>query len=111
VKFARRFVPGKFSQNDPLAQASRYLFGSFCEISQCFFQVISNGREDNHDSSTAQTMINSGRKSLILDIYMNGMCSNRNPAEFVECKKPKRLTAFSTSTSYTRWTLLFMESQ
>jgi hypothetical protein len=110
VKFARRFVPGKFSQNDPFAQASRYLFGPFCEISQCFFQVISNGREDNHDSSTAQKMINSARKSLIIDIYMNGMCSKRNPAEFVECKKRKRLTASSTSKSYTRWSLLFMES-
>ncbi len=53
VKFARRFVPGKFSQNDPWAQASRYLFELFCEISQCFFQAISNAREDNHDSSTA----------------------------------------------------------
>jgi hypothetical protein len=90
VKFARRFVPGKFSQNDPLAQASRYLFGSFCEISQCFFQAISNGREDNHDSSTAQKMINSARKSLIIDIYMNGMCSKRNPAQFLECKKRKK---------------------
>jgi hypothetical protein len=90
VKFARRFVPGKFSQNDPLAQASRYLFGSFCEISQCFYQAISNGREDNHDSSTAQKMINSARKSLIIDIYMNGMCSKRNPPEFVECKKRKK---------------------
>ncbi len=53
VKFARRFVPSKFSHNDPWAQASRNLFESFCEISQCFFQAISNGREDNHDSSTA----------------------------------------------------------
>ncbi len=61
-------MPGKFSQNDPLAQASRYFFGSFCEISQCFFQAISNGREDNHDSSTAQKMIDSARKSLIIDI-------------------------------------------
>ncbi len=104
-------MPGKFSQNVPLAQASRYLFGSFSEISQCFSQAISNGREDNHDSSTAQKMINSARKSLIIDIYRNGMCSKRNPGEFKECEKPKRLTAFSTSTSYTRWSLLFMESQ
>ncbi len=81
VKFARRFVPGKFSQNDPLAQASRYLFGSFCEISQCFSQVISNGRGDNHDSITAQKMTNSARKSLIIDIYRNGMSSKRNPGE------------------------------
>jgi len=78
------FVPGKFSQNDPLAQGFRYLFGSFCEISQCFFLAISNGREDNHDSSTTQKMINSATKSLIIDSYMNGMCSKRNPAEFVE---------------------------
>jgi hypothetical protein len=43
-------------------------FGFFCEISQRFFQAISNGREDNHDSSTAQKMINNARKSWIIDI-------------------------------------------
>jgi hypothetical protein len=44
-------------------------------------------------------MINSARKSLIIDIYMNDMCSKKNPAEFVECKKCKILTDFSTITS------------
>jgi hypothetical protein len=83
---------------------------SFVKFPNVFSRRSPMEREDNHDSSTAQKMINSARKSLIIDIYMNGMSSKRNPAEFVEGKKRKRLTAFSTSKSYTRWSLLFMES-